>query len=163
MAYVGDQSIYRWRRPRVLPKRTWRVAMRDCDRVVGWLAQHKGTVVKFDRDEPGPPEFGEEMVMFNGPGADGADLFCVEQAIERREDLPPHRGPHFESCDTGGKPYGLAVCCCLIVLDHHFGRFVVLNTVMEGDGHWLDALEVCQVVLGYGKDVRLSPPPEQFG
>ena len=66
-----------------------------------------------------------------------------------------HAGKYFQFCKTAFRPYDLAVTAFLVIAKHHLaGRILV-----ESDGtimHWMDAVKLCQNVLGYGLDFELS-------
>lgn len=58
------------------------------------------------------------------------------------------------SIETGFKPYDLAVIVCLIIAKKHL-RWAIR---IESDGteaNWNDGMQLCQKVLGYGKDFTL--------
>ena len=61
---------------------------------------------------------------------------------------------------TARKPYDAAVCACLIVLHHHFGKsYSVSSDGGDGDDGWVAARDCCQRVLGYGAEFTLKVPP----
>jgi len=66
-----------------------------------------------------------------------------------------HVGKYFQSCKTAFRPYDLAVTAFLIIAKHHLGE----RMLVKSDGtiaHWMDAVKLCQNVLGYGFDFELS-------
>jgi hypothetical protein len=66
-----------------------------------------------------------------------------------------HIGKYFQSCKTAFRPYDLAVTAFLVIAKHHLGEKILV----ESDGtiaHWMDAVKLCQNVLGYGYDFELS-------
>jgi hypothetical protein len=66
-----------------------------------------------------------------------------------------HVGKYFQSCKTAFRPYDLAVTAFLVIAKHHLGEKILV----ESDGtiaHWMDAVKLCQNVLGYGYDFELS-------
>jgi hypothetical protein len=66
-----------------------------------------------------------------------------------------HIGKYFQSCKTAFRPYDLAVTAFLVIAKHHLGEKILV----ESDGtiaHWMDAVKLCQNVLGYGCDFELS-------
>ena len=66
-----------------------------------------------------------------------------------------HVGKYFQFCKTAFRPYDLAVTAFLVIAKHHLGDRILV----ESDGtiaHWMDAVKLCQNVLGYGFDFELS-------
>jgi len=66
-----------------------------------------------------------------------------------------HVGKYFQFCKTAFRPYDLAVTAFLVIAKHHLGEKILV----ESDGtiaHWMDAVKLCQNVLGYGWDFVLN-------
>jgi hypothetical protein len=62
---------------------------------------------------------------------------------------------YFQFCKTGFRPYDLAVTAFLIIAKHYLNEKILVKS----DGtilHWMDAVRLCQDVLGYGFDFDLS-------
>jgi len=60
-----------------------------------------------------------------------------------------HADKYFQSCKTAFRPYDLAATAFLAIAKHHLGGKILV----ESDGtimHWMDAVKLCQNVLGYG-------------
>lgn len=67
----------------------------------------------------------------------------------------PYPEGWFDFCKTAFRPYDLAVTAFLIVARHHLGPKIVVRS--DGDDEqWADAKMLCQVVLGYGLQYRLT-------
>jgi len=69
-------------------------------------------------------------------------------------------GKYFDFCKTAFKPYDLAVNAFLIIAKHYLGR----DLIVESDGdipQWIDAIELCQSNLGYGRDFVLGVPNQE--
>lgn len=63
-------------------------------------------------------------------------------------------GQCFRFCKTAYKPYDLAVCCALIIAEHHLGKALLVAS----DGtmhHYRDAIALVEKHLGYGSDFVL--------
>ena len=68
-------------------------------------------------------------------------------------------GKYFGSCKTAFRPYDLAVTAFLVIAKHHLGDSLIVTS----DGtiaHWMDAMRLCNNVLGYGLDFRLDDDSE---
>jgi len=64
-------------------------------------------------------------------------------------------GKYFQFCKTAFRPYDLAVTSFLVIAKHHLGERIIVRS----DGtiaHWMDAVKLCQNVLGYGLDFELD-------
>lgn len=60
----------------------------------------------------------------------------------------------FSFCKTAYKPYDILVTACLIIYQHYFGDQVRVSS--DGASRdWEDARQLCQSVLGYGKEFQL--------
>ncbi|MCE9560508.1 MAG: hypothetical protein K8U57_00495, partial [Planctomycetes bacterium] len=146
-----------------LPLREFKTAAADCQKVVEALWSEKGIRIQFDRDDPKPAHFGDDSVQFNGVGDDAHETFAVERDYRVESwNCDPKRGEGwFEFTKTARKPYDCAVCACLIVFQHHFGKsYSVSSDGSDDDEGWVAAREWCQRVLGYGADFSLKVPPK---
>ena len=87
------------------------------------------------------PKFTDELVSFNGVGADAHETFLIAQTFEApdyRPD-PDEEGLHFAFCKTARKPYDIAVTASLAVLKHHLGDAIRVSS--DGDfDEWADGL-----------------------
>ncbi len=83
-----------------------------------------------------------EGLRFNGQGAEGHETFALDN------------GSGF--CKTNRKGYDTAVCCALIIALHKLGpeRFRVTTDGRVTD--WEEPLELCDDVLGYGSEYRVT-------
>jgi hypothetical protein len=64
-------------------------------------------------------------------------------------------GKYFDFCKTAFRPYDLAVTAFLVIAKHHLSERILVRS----DGtmmHWIDAVKLCQNVLGYGLDFQLG-------
>jgi len=146
-----------------LPLATFTLAVEDCRRVVEALCQEKGFTVQYDRDDPRPPLFGPDSIRFNGEGDHGHETFVIDRVYQPDDDQSkPARGEGwFEFTKTNRKPYDSAVCACLIVFHHHFGKWYSVSSDGEDDDEgWVWARGCCQRVLGYGAEFTLNVPPK---
>ncbi len=67
----------------------------------------------------------------------------------------PKNGLYFEFCKTAFKPYDLAVIALLIIAKHYLKEKIKVSS--DGtDEQWFDGKFICQNVLGYGLDFKLS-------
>jgi hypothetical protein len=133
-----------WRRKQEFPKRAFLRAVEDCRKV----CQATGVPLA-GWDGTGAPAFQAEEICFNGQSATGYETFAVpRKCVPTRP--PDEGGLYFDFCKTANMPYDLAVQCCLLVLQHHFGKQIVISS--DGnEADWQRAVETCQRVLGYGQ------------
>lgn len=146
-----------------LPLATFRLAVEDCRKVVEALCREKGIVVQLESDDTETPLFGDVRIQFNGVGENGHETFVIDRNYTPFPSQPkPSRGEGwFEFTKTARKPYDAAVCACLIVFNHHFGKaYTVSSDGEDGDEGWATARAFCQRVLGYGADFTLKVPPK---
>lgn len=79
----------------------------------------------------------------------------ILQMKPRKFDQKNDKGLHFNCTKTAYKPYDLAVIICLIIAKHHLGKDIEVHS--DGDlPDWSDGMEICQRLLGYGKDFNLD-------
>jgi len=84
------------------------------------------------------------------------ESFILERVYNKPFGLEPDEsGRHFEFCKTAYKPYDLAVTACLIIAKHHLGDEIVVSSDGE-EKDWIDAMLLCEKLLGYGNDFRLE-------
>lgn len=57
-------------------------------------------------------------------------------------------------CKTAFKPYDWAVTAFLVIAKHYLGDKLKVSSDGEME-HWSDAMQLCQIELGYGMDFRL--------
>jgi hypothetical protein len=149
-----------WERRPVLPAKKFKAAAEDCRRVYELLRRFPGGKVQWEYDEFLPPAFGGSLIRFNGVGEDAGETFLLNRLAER-EGWQRSRPGNFVGgfCKTGRAPYDKLVCACLIVLKHHLGDdFRVSSDGDDNEENWPAAREVCQEVLGYGRDFSLRAP-----
>lgn len=143
-----------WWRERELDAETFKKAVADCREVCQAArvplagAQGKpGTKARFSASEMG----------FNGVGDAAHETFLVQRSFREEFEQPDATGRLFDFTKTARKPYDLAVCACFVVFRHFFGRkFRIESDGNVTDAGWSAALDLCQRVLGYGKDFRLD-------
>lgn len=85
-------------------------------------------------DGSGDPSFNSSSISFNGKDQIG-DSFAINRT-----------GSSGRSCNTGGKPYDLAVRCCLLIFKHHFGEDISIHS---GGDNWDFAREKVKSILHY--------------
>jgi len=125
------------------------LAARDCEKV----CNDSGVKIAFEYDQVDKaPEFSNDLICFNGIEDDGHETFYIErifktESLQEKDD----NGKYFSFCKTDHKPYDLCVTACLIVFKYYFEDDVAISTDGENDD-WLKARNLCQKVLGYGKD-----------
>ena len=138
-----------WEQPKELDIKKFTEASADCKKICEAIK----APIQMESDDSSPPVFSEKQILFNGVLAEGHETFLFSRS---RGVLPqdyPSRDVsgnlYFSFCKTASKPYDLAVCCCLIVLKHHFGDTIRVSSD-GGDVDWHPAVEACQQQLGYG-------------
>ncbi len=67
---------------------------------------------------------------------------------------PDQSGQYFDCCKTAFKPYDWAVTAFLVIAKHYLGDKLKVSSDGEME-HWSDAMQLCQIELGYGMDFRL--------
>lgn len=88
---------------------------------------------------------GDNTVFFNGVGEESHESFCI-----RRK-----KNENFDFTKTARKPYDLAVTSCLIAFKHFFEDKAEITS--DGDDtDWLPAKELCQKLLGFGKNFKMN-------
>jgi len=150
-------------RQKTLPIRKFKLAAEECRKVVEALCQEKGFKVQWESDDPKPPHFGPDNIRFNGEGENGHETFDINRVYQPYPEQPkPARGEGwFEFTKTARKPYDAAVCACLMVFQHHFGKSYSVSSDGEDDDEgWVTARAFCQRVLGYGAEFTLKIPPK---
>jgi hypothetical protein len=140
-----------WYRPLELPRERWTPFLGD------WLKVYDKLVLRglslSDPDSPAlPPVFHEGLVAFNG--RPGWEPFLLSRRYERQDFVKPD-GRCFSFCKTARRPYDLAVTACLLVAKRAFGSILTVSTDGE-DADWQAARDLCQEVLGYGRDFRIA-------
>ena len=67
---------------------------------------------------------------------------------------PDENGRWFDFCKTAYKPYDWAVTAFLVIAKHYLGDKILVSS--DGEMvHWQDAMQLCQIELGYGMDFQL--------
>ena len=83
------------------------------------------------------------------------ESFVLPQKFKAEKWQKPENGLFFSFCKTAYKPYDLAVNCALIIAQHHLGDEIAVSS--DGDiAQWSDAMQLCQNVVGYGNEFKLS-------
>ena len=135
-----------WRRPTELPEKGFARAAEDCRRI---LAAGDVPLGGFTGD--GDPTFSAERIIFNGVGRSSCEPFEIARIeFDRRG-----RESVSSFCKTGQAQYDICVQVALIVLKHHLGDAVTIDSDGD-DGDWRQARRLCQEGLGYGEDFRLA-------
>jgi len=151
-----------WYRPTVISEPVWGMIRRD---VAGLVTASPVKLVRGDGDGSNPPDISEGLIMFNGAGGDGYEVFRVPGlVIPRPGERVKEDGLWFGFCKTGRRGYDVVVAASLIVLKHHLGD----NIKVYSDGldeDWkrgfvaesssLGAKAFCQQTLGYGSDYEI--------
>lgn len=88
------------------------------------------------------------MIQFNGTGDEAHETFTIEQSYMGT--FKQWKGNKlFEFCKTARKEYDTVVVACLIILKHHFGN----DVVVQSDGYadeWQIGLNAVKDCLNYG-------------
>ena len=119
-------------RPKIMDAEIFRKASDECKKVVESLDIPLADV-----------KFTDDVISFNGVGDDGHEDF----------ELSRIKGNYFDFCKTARKPYDLAVCCCLLILEKYFdGTFIVRSDGdkdggFDGEG-WDVAREKVALAIG---------------
>jgi hypothetical protein len=140
-----------WQRDIDLPKDKFAQAAADCLRVTQFLSiplgNYRGT---------SQPIFDDEEILFNGLGNTGCEGFEIY-----RYQLPKRPGQvrTLSYCKTEHMPYDICVQAVLIVMKHHLGNAIMVNSDSK-DGDWDKARKACQECLGYSEDFWLQKEEE---
>ena len=113
--------------------------------------------------------FGGELVTqrvapidnLTGKGSGSYETFNIERELflpanshKLQADCFLKRGLVMFYCKTGYRPYDLAVTVVLIITKHHDSSIEVCTDGEQKD--WLDAMIICNNLLGYGMDFKLD-------
>jgi hypothetical protein len=143
-----------WWRERDLDAEAFVRAAADCEKV----CKASGVPLAGPQGKPDTkPTFSSQEIVFNGVGENAHETFFVPRTLEEDFEQLDATGKLFTFTKTARKPYDVAVCACLIVLKHHFGCKIRVQS--DGDmteEGWAVAPALCQRVLGYGGDFKLD-------
>ena len=127
-----------WKREVEIPAAEFKKASVDCKKVIELL-----DVSIAGEEGSGPPVYTDEEVIFNG--IVGAD--CEPFVFRRVQPPRPGRDIVRGYCKTEHLPYDLAVQCCLVVFNHHFGDLIEIST--DGsEENWQEAFDICKKECG---------------
>lgn len=147
--YYGYQP--RW------PRGQFVAAMRDAGAMVR-ACQEQGIIIRGGLGE-GEPNLTDDELWFNGDGsqdlAHETFIFPMNEELAKLSTDCHGPGGLWDFTKTARKPYDLAVCAVLLVLKHHLGEFLWINS--DGDRceeEWLPAERLVKDVLGY--DLRFA-------
>ena len=149
-----------WQRPEKLDEKRFKAALHDCKKVCKALAVKIRIVKEYDNSIS--PIFNKNLVRFNGKGDNGHETFYIPVFLKKPDYQRKFSQPKnevFAFCKTAYKPYDLNVTACLIVFKHHFGECFLISSDGESTD-WDKAREVCQKILGWGKDFILRREDE---
>lgn len=90
----------------------------------------------------------------SGKGSGSYETFAIDQQEEQNE-WQKDEPLIFNCTKTAYRPYDLTVTACLIAFKQHFGDTVVVSTDGE-EKDWLDGRILCNNVLGYGMDLKIT-------
>ncbi len=81
---------------------------------------------------------------------------CSHEAVHFPWHMEPGKenGKYFEFCKTAFKPYDWAVTAFLVIAKHHLGDKIIVSSDGEME-HWHEAMQLCQLELGYGLEFSL--------
>lgn len=116
-----------WRNESGITIEQWQRIASDARRVIE-LAR---PIIQREYNDYGPPAVDDEVIIFNGIGADGHETFWFT------------KGSHsFAFCKTALKPYDRVVCAVLAIAKKHAPR---LSVSTDGDwGDWQEGLALCR-------------------
>ena len=131
-----------WLRPPILLPQDFARAVEDCHEILPKLGIPLA-------DGPGSAVFRNDLISFNGAPPQRCESFVVRQRERPQRD-------HlmvFSFTKTNGLPYDQCVRLALIILQHHLGSDLEVNS---DDAHWEDACALCVERLGYGREFHLG-------
>lgn len=154
-----------WQRVRKLPARKFAAAAKECQTACADLVVSGRCRLAYESDSLSSPIFNDNEIRFNGKGEEGHETFSVDSIWQVRpwdpDDEKDRRPGDF--CKTARKPYDIAVCVCLIILERHFGKkFSVASDGDDEEESWPAAREWCQRLFGYGADFTVKQPPPRL-
>jgi len=137
---------HNWQRPTELPEEEFARAAEDCQKILVTLDVPLGGFTG-----NGAPVFSANSIIFNGTGGSGCEPFEIARVEFDRKGLELI----FSFCKTEQAPYDICVQIALVVLKHHLGDAITIDSDAD-DNDWRQARRQCQKSLGYGKDFRLT-------
>lgn len=112
----------------------WEVITDKIRSVVNWC-EGNGIPLRYEYDVDAPAQINDSEIRFNGEEQDGHETFMIKKVSSKNWDF----------CKTAGKPYDIAVGCCLIILNHP-NKFKLSS---DGDyDDWQDVIEVYEKIFG---------------
>lgn len=157
---VSSAFLHAWVLPRPIDETLWAAIRRDAIAVLraassrleaGRSADDAG--VLRGPQGMGLPQIGAERIAFNGSAFRGeaGDAFVLERVPS--EGVMLHAGERASGravrrCDTAGRPYDLAVCALLLVLERHLGDTMRLGSSGGLRDGWRDAAGVVRDAVG---------------
>ncbi len=105
-----------------------------------------------DRFGKGYPEFTDELIAFNGNGADGCESFIIHREIQP----PAYAGGKagYDSCKTRGLAYSHAVVAVLVYLERMMKSHEVWSDAATHE--WRDGVALAIETLGYPLEKALE-------
>jgi hypothetical protein len=143
-----------WWQERELNADAFSKAAADCRKV----CKATGVPLANGAGDPGSkPTFSAKEIEFNGVGELAHETFAVKRIFKHNFEQLDLTGKLFAFCKTARKPYDITVCACLIILKHHLGNAIRIQSDggMTEEG-WAVAPDLCQRILGYGRDFKLG-------
>ncbi|MCP4263897.1 MAG: hypothetical protein GY774_41280 [Planctomycetes bacterium] len=135
-----------WQREISLPGDKFKNAMADCRRIIS-----ASQVNLSGEDGTGDPVFTEDEIIFNGTSGMNCEPFIIKSyELSRRSPAKT-----FSHCKTEHLPYDICVQCVLITLKHHLGNLIAVSSDGK-ERDWQKAKELCQKILGYGKEFKFE-------
>lgn len=135
-----------------IPAKEWHAIATRAKRII----EVTTVPLAFEYDEPEEkPVADASQIRFNGVGNDGHETFLLTPDGPEQSKGKYDEGGGFAFCKTARKPYDLAVCAVLLVVNKFAGKIVEVASDGTRD-EWADAKAFAERVLGE----ELPYPPE---
>jgi len=127
------------------------------------LKKHKDIVQK-EYDDEKRPVVSKKQIRFNGIGDDGHETFMILNT-EKQSDFG--HNDNFAFCKTARKPYDIAVCEILLVMNAYCPHLSISSDGFSGylespelDGAWPEAIQnVSQYGITYRSEITEKREP----
>lgn len=138
-----------------LPRDPFNIAVATAERVAEYLVKQLKIRITRRADDVEPAVWGIFGIEFAQYGRPDLPRFVFDREHPGDGSLPDNEGRVFDFCETQAAEYDPIVAAVLIVLKHHLGDALAVES--EGastNPQWTIARQACQQVLGYGGDFR---------
>lgn len=161
LARMGIQLGDAWgeRKPIVHEDKVCFNGLRDCRCEPRPLRSVKWMMKRAFGEAPGLAEAScdDEWSELRCTGCCTFETFSFPRIVDHGQDWAYDDGRVGGSCKTNRRPYDLAVTAALLIAKRHLGDSLTVHSDAQ-TGLWTEPQTLCQIVLGYGDDMRVAEP-----